>query len=543
MWDPRAATEVATQDFLLPKTLYSRPPGKNGIDAWSYTAHQPTAIIQDVMRDMHRAALDWLHANHPNGPPYPVHLQWAESVRFEAKTKAPLVRVSCVEQTEAFNTSLADLMVAFPRLEEYRRGLFGNPDEDSVPIPGAGLYYNRDIYNLTDRVPEYLFQRGLTNSSTFPLNITEIFADLRRVLIIPQDIWNETASSLGLLVLLDGNGDPEKPAPLNALACSIDARWAQAKSIMTTSPHWPPGHDYRSGRSRVLVSIELESLVMETLEFAPWPFDPPNDGTLEGVRLHESWYELLSPFVPDNIRPSGSLFRGGKGQSAVERLLDVIYLSDALDFGGDQRRIFENILSVVFADGISRSGSLLNIGNSRLTQEAIRATMRPKRTEAQARTMVRHGEPVPTFPKPSLLRDHESTQVTMRTMYVGYVLSASTSPFNWFCIALLLVHALLALAYTIWIIFFDRHTSNAWDSIPELVALAQKSEPPAKPILENTSAGTRSFRISRLNMWVEAEHEAVNGGKGPQGPLRMVLHEGVRGRQTSVRPENDTLYN
>jgi hypothetical protein len=534
---------VATQDFLLRKTIYSRPPSKRSIDSWSYTAHQPTAIIQDALRDLHRGALDWLHETHPNDPPYPIHLQWAESVRVEAETKAPLVRVSCVEQTEAFNTSLGDLMVAFPRLEEHRRGVFGNPDENSVQVPGTDLYYNRDLYNLTERVPEYLFRRGLTNSSTFPLNITEIFADFRRVLIIPQEIWNETASSLGLLVLLDGKGDPEKPAPLNALACSIDARWARAKSIMTTSPHRQTAHDYTSGRSKVLVNIELESHVMENLEFVIWPFDPPKDGTLEMVRLHESWYELLSPFVPDNIRPPGSLFRGGKGQSAVERLLDVTYFSDALDFKGDQRRVFENILSVVFADGISRSGSLLNIGNSMLTQEAFRATTRPELTEAQARTMVRHGEAVPTFSKPSLLRDHETTQVTMRTMYVGYVLSASTSPFNWFCIALLLVHALLALAHTIWIIFFDRHTSNAWDSIPELVALAQKSEPPAKPILANTSAGTRSFRISRLNMWVEAEHEVVNGGKGPQGPLRMVLHEGVRGRQTSVRPENDTLYN
>lgn len=496
------------------------------------------------MRDQHRAALGWLHENHPNELPYPVHLQWAESVRVEVKTKAPLVRVSCVEQTEAFNTSLADLMVAFPRLEEYSRGLFEHPDEDSALNPGTNVYYKRDTYNMTDRVPEYLFRRGLTNSSTYPLNRTEILADLRRVLIIPQDIWNETASSLGLLVLLDGNGDPEKPAPLNAMACSIDARWARAKSIMTTSPHRQPAHDYETGRSRVMVTIELDSRVMEDLEFVIWPIDPQNDGTLEPVRLHESWYEMLSPFVPDNIHPAGSLFRGGKGQSAVERLFELTYFSDSLELGGDQRRVFENILSVVVADGLSRSGSYLNRGISRLTEEALHATIRNKLfSESQARTLVRHGDPVQTFEKPSLLRDHESTRVTMRTMYVGYVLSASTSWFNWFCIALLLLHTLLALVHTFWILLFDRHTSNAWDSIPELVVLAQKSEPPSEPILENTSAGTRSFRIPRLNMWVEAEHEAVNDGKGPQGPLRMVLNEGVRRRKESVRPENDTMYN
>jgi hypothetical protein len=68
---------------------------------------------------------------------------------------------------------------------------------------------------------------GLTNTTSLPLNRTEFFAEARRILVIPTDIWNNTASSLGLVILLDGNGDPEKPAPFNAVACSVDARWAK----------------------------------------------------------------------------------------------------------------------------------------------------------------------------------------------------------------------------------------------------------------------------------------------------------------------------
>lgn len=67
----------------------------------------------------------------------------------------------------------------------------------------------------------------------------------------------------------------------------------------------------------------------------------------------------------------------------------------------------------------------------------------------------------------------------MRAFYTGYVLS-STGWFSWLCIVFLLTHAAMALAYSSWVLFFRIPTSNAWDIIPDLIALAKKSKPPAK---------------------------------------------------------------
>lgn len=178
-------TDVVIQDPFVSKTLHNRPGPRPDIDSWAYTANQATTTIQDAMRELHHGAMNWLEQYKPSEVP----LSWAESVRLEVKTKAPAVRVHCKLQAAAFMSS-KDLMIEFPRLEEHRRAWLMYPDEDSIPLMNTEprLYYHGDKFNLTDRLPQYLFDRGITSSSSLPLNVTEIFADLRRVLIIPQDI-------------------------------------------------------------------------------------------------------------------------------------------------------------------------------------------------------------------------------------------------------------------------------------------------------------------------------------------------------------------
>jgi hypothetical protein len=70
------------------------------------------------------------------------------------------------------------------------------------------------------------------------------------------------------------------------------------------------------------------------------------------IRLHESWYDLLAPVVPKNVLPTPNAFlRGGRKQGSLERIMDLMYLSDALKtFGGSggQPRAFFGRL----ADGV-----------------------------------------------------------------------------------------------------------------------------------------------------------------------------------------------
>lgn len=539
--------DFTTQDFLIRKTLHLRPGETPNIDSWVYTAHHATASVQDALRHIHHNAVDWFERHMPYESPY-YRLHWAESVKLEMKTKVPAVRVQCIEQTEAFISLSGPFIVRFPRLDEYKRGWRWSTDEELTANPQQPrLTYDSDLFDMTDEIKRHLFERGLTKNRSLPLNDTEIFAGYRRVIVIPHDIWNNTGSSLGFLIFLDGNSDVDKPAAFNALACSVDARWSKGKSIITSGLYRQPPHDFDRSVSRLPVSVELDSDSMRTLHTGKYPFDPPQDGSLSTIRLHKSWYNVVSPILPDDVLPvPDPLFRGGKEQSGFERVLDTTYAADHLDFLGQQRREFENVLSIMVLDGVSRSGSFLN----RLTSRAIFNATGDRNTinGSLARTMVRHGDPVESFPKPLIFEQHNTTKVMVRAFYEGYALSSSSSWFNWFCIALLLTHAVLALAHSVWVVFIQQQSSNAWDTIPELVALAQKSDPPLGYVLENTSAGARSLRTSGIIAWVEAVQQGKDqsvDGKLENGPLRLVLSDAVSttGRESSRRPLANSLYN
>jgi hypothetical protein len=55
-----------------------------------------------------------------------------------------------------------------------------------------------------------------------------------------------------------------------------------------------------------------------------------------------------------------------------------------------------------------------------------------------------------------------------------------------------MAHLLLALGHTVYIVLAPDHSSSCWDSISELVVLAQQS--PRSGLLENTCAGVRRLQ-------------------------------------------------
>lgn len=548
-WVSHSPSDVDLRDVLMIKTIHSRPAADPFTDSWAYVAHHATATAQDAMRHLHYDAVWWLQGRSPLKPPFPLHLLWADSVRMEVETKAPIVRVHCHEQTEAFSDPLENIMIKFPRLEESSSAWKPKPPEgvEEDPEPLSGYFFKTDTFDLTDDITQHLYNRGLTNSSSLPLNRTEFLADERRIIVIPKDIWNNTASSLGLVILLNGDGDHDKVAPFNAMACSVDARWARAKSVMTPLPNLQANHDFAMGRSRVSASIELEDdgdyNMIDRLGLLP--IDPPDDASWSTIRLHESWFSLLSPALPDNVLPvPDPFFRGGAGQTTLERILELVYRSDDIDYFGHQRTVFANILSILVADGVARSGSLINVNTSQIVSDATyeNSDWATGFTENQARALVRYGDPKESFPKPSAFDGFNTTKITMKAIYTGYNMSVWNSTFNWFCIVLLLIHAAMALAHTAWVLWYGR-TGSAWDSMLELVTLAQNSEPPSKGMLANTSAGVQSLKTSGLVAWVENSQCKPEGVAEGDGQLRLVLNDTLSTRDPGLKPIEDQLYN
>jgi hypothetical protein len=83
------------------------------------------------------------------------------------------------------------------------------------------------------------------------------------------------------------------------------------------------------------------------------------------------------------------------------------------------------------------------------------------------------------------------TTMIMKQTVSGYGYQLS-DPSQYLAIVLLMMHLLLALGYTIYIIVVPDHSSSCWDSISELIVLAQQS--PRSVLLQNTCAGVNGLK-------------------------------------------------
>jgi hypothetical protein len=284
---------------------------------------------------------------------------------------------------------------------------------------------------------------------------------------------------------------------------------------------------------------------MDNLRDLLEPFDPPNDGSLTVIRLSTSWYDFVSPLLPADILPaSDPLTKAGKGQTAFERHLEVKYYSSAPEMRMGQLWISQNTISIAIVEAVSRSGSFLNQATADLVSQPLDNGVTDDYSfdEKSARGYVRFGDAKQVFDIPDALRGRGSKKMTLKAIYTGYVLASSMSMFNWFCAVLLLTHSLIAMIYCVWVVAKERWTSTAWGAISELVVLAQRSEPPRGPLLENTSAGTRSFQVPRLLTRVELVPDGTRGNAGIPRSLRFVIGSHTRGKSASERAAADTPY-
>jgi hypothetical protein len=94
----------------------------------------------------------------------------------------------------------------------------------------------------------------------------------------------------------------------------------------------------------------------------------------------------------------------------------------------------------------------------------------------------------------------------MRVTVTGYGYQSSTSS-DYLSLIVLFSHLLLALMHTVYIMS-TRRTSGCWDTISELVALAQQSQP-AGSELRNTCAGITRLETFKHNVRIKAsgKHE------------------------------------
>lgn len=475
------------QDRDTRKLMYTRSRMPDwGVDTWSVTTHACTATMQDAMHSVWNGAISFLRRTEPLASPgaQAIHLAYVRT--FKLKAKFPAVRTACTDTVVEFGRNqLVELN--FPMLPE-----FGMRYEYYGIDMRQESYVTQDVTATVQAKMEDDRHVGSTSGTDEDL-----------WLAAPVALEESSNSQLGLIFL-------KKTDRLNgtweAKGCTIDARWAQGYSII----------NYLSGSAAYDFAVDQGRELMETELFdTSWDygsFIPPRDGTWRRIDIDPSWFMIFAPTLSDTDPQNKAPHLGNR--TTLESLLNLValprrdtYSPSFGDYTLYTTTMMEHVVSTFVADGLSRVGSHLTHNYSAMLEPLLSSGF----TAKTAKAMVRLGEPLESF-QPSGLASGGGNLVpmVMLTTVNGYVLGA-VGWFDYFCIAVLLLHALFALGHTIWVLW-HRETSDAWDTIPELLALAECSPPPEVDALANTCAGVRKFRTMARVAWVEEVGSTGNGG-------------------------------
>ncbi|KAI3322029.1 hypothetical protein HD806DRAFT_500794 [Xylariaceae sp. AK1471] len=493
-WGPEPHSQFDQQGSEIRKVIHYSSSREDRKDTWVYTTHAPTANLQDAIVNRYRDSLDFLRVISPNSPleAKPANIYLAKSKLYQVKTKVPLVRTCCNQQPPITPDSIPP-SVYFPKFEEYH--IYRNSSKTG-PVTEM---------NTMELLNQEMVRRNysLPRNHDFP------------IIAIPVEMPEEEVASLGLLLIhLDTEATAELPR-WDVMACSIDTRWAKGRSIIETNGLRPDlvSHEFIGDKVANPVRTELDIAGADSFESLSWT--PQNDGNLERIRLRMGWYDLLSPLISSselNIQPGwGAVTIQPPGSTAdingtmLEQLIKLtVFPNSTLSLTGQnrQKKSVEVIIAATVADGLSRCGAHMHIGAS-----SSITNWQAKHSVADARTNVRLGEPLQSFPLPKALAGRAHTQMTMRAIYTGYVISITNS-FDRFCVVLLLSYAAVAVAHTLWCLKPGRGRAHeAWSTIPELVALSQQSDPEPTSVLSNTCAGVRSLETMGRVAVVECVNE------------------------------------
>ncbi|KAI0878883.1 hypothetical protein GGS24DRAFT_441060 [Hypoxylon argillaceum] len=497
--DMHSLLEFNLQDYSMVKRIYASVSDNPGYDTYAVTSHWATAMLQDAKRDLYDRSLIWLRDHHRWDPPYPGYLDLASNKTFSVQTQVPIVRTACMSNLSiniTKDTLASPIYIPFPaRIDDWNIPREWDSNILNSPVP----YYSREVDTVA-AIQQYLQSKGLlilqkdgnrTLSSTIPA-----------VVAIPIDLPYDpvAGTELGIIILeLNAN-----TTIFNSFACTIDAFWKPGQSLIESTARSNRGyHEFRKDRVRNVVTTDLDFL--DAVSTDPW----------RDIRINSSWYELLSPTLPDSA-DYGSLRSGqvpsATSRSLMERLLEVVLyplFEWPLD-GLPSVRSVEYAISSYFADGLSRCGSTIQNDASGIVGWG---TFRPD-DNAMARSLVFKGSPrrQGVSAKPDLLMSHNATEMLMSTVFTGYLL-ATIGSFDYFAVAVLLLHAAMALSYTMLVVLSRPEIMEALDTIPEMIAMAQNSPPPDNDGLKNTCAGIRNIKtLGRIAIMETSQ--ALDGSDG-----------------------------
>lgn len=460
-------TSFELQDRHLRKNVHARvrTPGNVEVETWVFTTFAPAAIMQSVVYNLWNIALGFLKAHAPNSHPLPNLLGYASRRTMSLQTEVPAVRVVCSDELKTIEDTGA-VFLYFPALPEFR--MRWNVSDDTFWQYFQGI-------DVTQSVQEKLTS-GVASAALTSSAIIATSVDLQ--------VGEGQSSTIGVVLM--------SPPAANATAwtmqpCSVDARWAKGTSLIEEDARSIP-YNMAADQGRSLLESDLR-----TEEFGWAHFAPPQDGTWRRINMTNGWFRGLAPLLPRSDPGSSNMVN----QTSIDSILSLVAMSKLGD--PDTTSMMEFALATIVVDGLSRSTSHRTANYTAMVDEVASAQW----NKSSARSFIRTGEPRESF-RPS--NAEQLYEMRMDVFLRGFVMAA-VGWFDYFCIVVLLIHALIALGHTFWVVLWSPSTSDVWESLPELLALGLNSEQPhatGADDLVNATTGITTWGPLKQVGWVEA---------------------------------------
>jgi hypothetical protein len=276
---------------------------------------------------------------------------------------------------------------------------------------------------------------------------------------VPYDVFNGTARSAALF------------------SCSVDAKWAMGDNI---------GSGLTGDTDTMIQSGKVKSTRPPTTGLASNPLEsflPVEGPNWRTVSISQGWLSTLTPQIDPNLDAGWTTLAKTFTAAGFDNSTGMV--SNSWSSLGST---IETTIATVIVDGMSRIGLSNNGGNiyhvmDRYNWVQYMKDKNGQRYENWNRFL--RGQDVVLYPIG--VSPEDLTKLNWSVTVSGLAYQADSLPY-YLALGVLLLHALLAVGHTVYMLY-TRRSSDTWQTFEEMLILGQNSRPGFGGKLKNTCGG------------------------------------------------------
>lgn len=486
---------------MPPYNMASAQRARTALESSAVGVHGPASWMAAIINEDWQVAVDSVLASMDSRVS---RYRYYSTTRSVINTWVPAVRVVCSDAQSVMSGQRA---LQFPVVPEFGGAIRNNLIFDDQH-PGQ----SRELRAV--ELPDGTFKE--LNYAQYPrtsaVSLSNVSWTTGTTGIIVENAWSDGYSH-------------------SVSTCVVDARWAKgAVSVGLAQAVQTEVYSItKSVKTPVVSATSYRAFDMFKSDSGP-------QTSWRRINVTDEWFKSIDlPLSNDtNIPYSLNTTRPAVSNNSTSSTSEITTISALLSLTASSTSpipAIEHTLACIFADALSRAGTwrILNI-TLPVTNKIPHLTTQHVRTPDYQHQLLHNGE---AYSNPSLSSPIPFTQFKIAQEISGYAFKTSSIT-DRLALVIVMLHLGIALAHTIFLALRCR-SSACWDSIPELLALAQQSHA-SDVALRNTAVG-----VQCLNTFRQRARVRVSEDDGARVEIRFDADVAAGGHKPG-KPRDAVMY-